>query len=42
MVKDTAVDKFKNIITSSYNEHMKKFHIFTVIIYWDADDETSY
>ena len=40
IVKDIAVDKFKDIITSYYNEHMKKILNFTVAYYWDVDDGT--
>ena len=32
IVKDIAVDKFKDIITSYCNEHIKKIHTFSVVI----------
>ena len=42
IVKDKAVDKFKDVISSYYNEHIKKIHTFSVVIYWDIDDEIKY
>ena len=42
IVKDIAVDNFKYVITSYYNEHIKKVQDFTLAIYWDVDDETIY
>ena len=41
IVKDIAVDKFKDIITSYYKEHLKEFDFFTVCVYWKVDDITN-
>ena len=40
VVKNMAVDKLKDVITSHYNEHIKNFHAFSVVVYWDINDET--
>ena len=42
IVKDIAVDKFEDIITSYFIEHIKKFHTFSAVIFWVIDDETKY
>ena len=38
VIKDMAVDKFKDAITLYNNEHIKKIDIFTVWVYFQVDD----
>ena len=42
VIKDVYTNKFKYVITSYYNEHIKKFDIFTVCVYWKVDDMMDY
>ena len=42
VTKDIVVDKFKDAITPYYIEHIKKFNILTVYVYFKVDDEIKY
>ena len=38
-VKDVKLDEFKDVLFKYYFDHMKKFKIFTVRVYWKVNDE---
>ena len=42
VIKGIGVNKFKDTITLYYNEHTKKFDIFTFYVYFKVDDEINY
>ena len=38
-VKDVKLDEFKDVLFKYYFDHMKKFKIFTVRVYWKVNDK---
>ena len=42
VIKDLYIDKFKDVITSYYNEQIKNFDNFTAYVFWKVNDSINY